>query len=72
MTRMPAVCVAVGHLTSPVDRRRLIDPSFRELVVEAVLAAVQRMYLPAESDVPTGSIDVSQLRTLAPATSSGS
>jgi N-acetylmuramoyl-L-alanine amidase len=30
-----------------------------------MIAAVQRMYLPVESDVPTGSIDVSTLRTLA-------
>jgi N-acetylmuramoyl-L-alanine amidase len=30
--------------------------------VESILAAVQRMYYPVESDVPTGSIDVRQLR----------
>jgi N-acetylmuramoyl-L-alanine amidase len=29
-----------------------------------MMAAVQRMYYPVESDVPTGSIDVSKLRTL--------
>ena len=29
-----------------------------------MIAAVQRMYLPVESDVPTGSIDVSTLRTM--------
>ena len=28
----------------------------------AILAAVQRMYFPVERDVPTGSIDVRQLR----------
>jgi N-acetylmuramoyl-L-alanine amidase len=31
-------------------------------VVEAVVAAVQRMYYPVEDDVPTGSIDVSSIR----------
>ncbi|UQU64983.1 N-acetylmuramoyl-L-alanine amidase [Couchioplanes caeruleus] len=61
-TRMPAVRVELGYLTSPVDRERLIDPLFREQIVEAVLAAVQRMYYPVEADVPTGSIDVRQLR----------
>ncbi|WP_199513241.1 N-acetylmuramoyl-L-alanine amidase [Nucisporomicrobium flavum] len=61
-TRMPAVRVELGYLTSPVDRERLIDPMFREQIVEAVLAAVQRMYYPVEADVPTGSIDVRQLR----------
>ena len=62
LTRMPAVRVDVGYLTSKTDRERLIDPAFREQVVEAVLAAVQRMYFPVEADVPTGSIDVRQLR----------
>ncbi len=31
-------------------------------MVEAIIAAVQRMYFPIEQDVPTGSIDVSELR----------
>jgi N-acetylmuramoyl-L-alanine amidase len=65
LTRMPAVRVEVGYLTSPVDRERLVDPRFRELVIESIMAAVQRMYFPVESDVPTGSIDVSKLRALA-------
>jgi N-acetylmuramoyl-L-alanine amidase len=62
LTRMPAVRVDVGYLTSPVDRERLIEPMFREGVVEAIVAAVQRMYYPVEDDVPTGSIDVSAIR----------
>jgi N-acetylmuramoyl-L-alanine amidase len=65
LTRMPAVRVEVGYLTSPVDRARLIDPRFRDLVIESIMAAVQRMYFPVDSDVPTGSIDVSKLRALA-------
>jgi N-acetylmuramoyl-L-alanine amidase len=62
LTRMPAVRVDLGYLTSPLDRDRLVNPLFREQVVEAILAAVQRMYFPVERDVPTGSIDVRQLR----------
>jgi N-acetylmuramoyl-L-alanine amidase len=62
LTRMPAVRVDLGYLTSPLDRDRLVNPLFREQVVEAILAAVQRMYYPVEHDVPTGSIDVRQLR----------
>ncbi|NLU78058.1 N-acetylmuramoyl-L-alanine amidase [Micromonospora sp. HNM0581] len=62
ITRMPAVRVEVGYLTSPSDRERLIAPRFRDTLVEAMVAAVQRMYLPIERDVPTGSIDVSELR----------
>ncbi|GGM10018.1 N-acetylmuramoyl-L-alanine amidase [Dactylosporangium sucinum] len=64
LSRMPAVRVDVGYLTSPADRQQLIDPAFRDRVVDAMMAAVQRMYLPVEADVPTGSIDVSLLRTL--------
>ncbi|GIF11514.1 N-acetylmuramoyl-L-alanine amidase [Actinoplanes teichomyceticus] len=62
LTRMPAVRVDLGYLTSPADRERLVNPMFREQIVEAILAAVQRMYFPVERDVPTGSIDVRQLR----------
>jgi N-acetylmuramoyl-L-alanine amidase len=62
LTRMPAVRVETGYLTSPADRARLTDPLFRERLVEAIVAAVQRMYYPVENDVPTGSIDVSTLR----------
>jgi len=62
LTRMPAVRVDLGYLTSPLDRDRLGNPMFREQIVEAILAAVQRMYFPVERDVPTGSIDVRQLR----------
>jgi N-acetylmuramoyl-L-alanine amidase len=62
LTRMPAVRADLGYLTSPSDRDRLVNPLFREQIVEAILAAVQRMYYPVEADVPTGSIDVRQLR----------
>ncbi|WP_434742218.1 N-acetylmuramoyl-L-alanine amidase [Micromonospora sp. SH-82] len=62
LTRMPAVRVEVGYLTSPTDRSRLVDPRFRDRVAESIVAGVQRMYLPIELDVPTGSIDVSELR----------
>ncbi|MFJ6163625.1 N-acetylmuramoyl-L-alanine amidase [Micromonospora orduensis] len=64
LTRMPAVRVEVGYLTSPTDRARLVDPRFRDRVVEAIVAAVQRMYYPIERDVPTGSLDVSELRAV--------
>ncbi len=67
-TRMPAVRVEAGYLSSPADRANLIDPLFRERVVEAIVAAVQRMYLPVEHDVPTGSIDVSAIRATVPST----
>ncbi|HEU4423871.1 MAG TPA: N-acetylmuramoyl-L-alanine amidase [Pilimelia sp.] len=68
LTRMPAVRVDAGYLTSPVDRGRLVDPLFRDRLVEAIVAAVQRMYYPVDHDVPTGSIDVRNLRAMVAAT----
>jgi N-acetylmuramoyl-L-alanine amidase len=62
LTRMPAVRVEAGYLTSPADRARLVDPMFRERMVEGIMAAVQRMYYTDDVDVATGSIDVSALR----------
>lgn len=62
LTRMPAVRVDLGYLTSPHDRALLTDPVTRDRTVDAVVAAVQRMYLPLERDLPTGEIDVRDLR----------
>lgn len=71
LTRMPAVRVDLGYLTSPTDFQRLVDPMFRDRAVEAMIAAVQRMYLPIEADVATGSIDVRRLRALTANAASG-
>jgi N-acetylmuramoyl-L-alanine amidase len=54
LTRMPAVRLELGHLTSPGDAARLADPAFRDTVADAVLVAVQRLYLPPDLDPPTG------------------
>ncbi|MGY1811249.1 N-acetylmuramoyl-L-alanine amidase [Blastococcus sp. SYSU D00820] len=54
MTRMPAVRLDCGYLSHPVDRLLLLDARLRSTVAAAVLAAVQRLFLPAEADPPTG------------------
>lgn len=54
LTRMPAVRVELGYLTSPLDRTRLTDPLFRDTVAEGLLVAIQRLYLPQSDDPPTG------------------
>jgi N-acetylmuramoyl-L-alanine amidase len=54
LTRMPAVRIELGYLTSPLDRVRLTDPLFRDTVAEGLLVAVQRLYLPQSDDPPTG------------------
>ena len=53
-TRMPAVRIELGYVTNPGDAARLADATFRDAVAEAVVVAVQRLYLPAEQDSDTG------------------
>ncbi|MDQ3114549.1 MAG: N-acetylmuramoyl-L-alanine amidase, partial [Actinomycetota bacterium] len=60
-TRMPAVRVELGYVTNPDDAARLGDPDFRDVVAEAIVVAVQRLYLPSELDPPTGALRLSQL-----------
>jgi N-acetylmuramoyl-L-alanine amidase len=64
LTRMPAVQIEVGYLTSPSDRAAIVDPTFRDTVAEAILIAVQRVFLPQDSDVKTGTLDVTALRAM--------
>ncbi|MCW2777318.1 MAG: cwlM [Frankiales bacterium] len=64
MTRMPAVRVELGHLSNPDDAARLADPAFRDTVAEAVLVAVQRLYLPPDLDAPTGVLRLADLARL--------
>jgi N-acetylmuramoyl-L-alanine amidase len=61
-TRMPAVRIDAGYLTNPGDAARLADPSFRDVIAEAVVVAVQRVYLDAESDSKTGVLRLGELR----------
>lgn len=64
-TRMPAVRVDVGYVTNPGDAARLADPAFRDVVAEAVVVAVQRMYLEPEDDAHTGVLRLDELRAMA-------
>jgi len=46
MTRMPAVRIECGYLSSPEDSQRLGDPAFRDALAEGVAAAVVRFFAP--------------------------
>jgi N-acetylmuramoyl-L-alanine amidase len=61
LTRMPAVQVEAGYVTNPHDAARLADPEFRDTIAEALLAAVQRLYLPAADDPGTGQLRLPEL-----------
>jgi N-acetylmuramoyl-L-alanine amidase len=54
MTRMPAIRVDVGYVTNDADAAHLRSAEFRDTVAEAVVAAIQRLYLPADRDLVTG------------------
>lgn len=62
-TRMPAVRVDVGYLTNRQDAARLADPAFRDTLAEAVVVALQRLYLPVDSDPKTGSLSLADIRS---------
>jgi N-acetylmuramoyl-L-alanine amidase len=55
-TRMPAIRVEVGYLTNAGDAARLGEPTLRDTLAESIVAAVQRLFLPAEDDAPTGTL----------------
>lgn len=61
-TKMPAVRMEAGYLSSAGDARRLRDPGFRDVLAEAVVVAVQRFYLSPEADAHTGLMRLSELR----------
>ncbi len=61
LTRMPAVRVEPGYLSSPSDAARLATGEFRDALAEAVVAALQRLYLPEHLDVPTGQFRIAAL-----------
>jgi N-acetylmuramoyl-L-alanine amidase len=62
-TRMPAVRIELGYLTNPSDAARLSDPAFRDVLAEAIVAAVQRLYLPPDEDADTGILRIPGLRS---------
>ena len=61
-TRMPAVRIEAGYLTNSGDAARLGDPAFRDVLAEAIVAAVQRLYLPPDQDAETGFLRIPELR----------
>ena len=64
LTQMPAVRLELGHVSHAGDAGRLADPAVRDVVAEAVLVAIQRLYLPADLDPPTGVLRLPDLAHL--------
>lgn len=62
LTKAPAVRIDLGYLTNPHDAERLGRGDFRDVIAEALVIAIQRLYLAAEDDAKTGTLRLSDLR----------
>ena len=64
LTSMPTVEIVVGYLSNPHDTAVLVDPKYRDVITEAMLIAVKRLYLADNDDQPTGTFTFSELLEL--------
>jgi N-acetylmuramoyl-L-alanine amidase len=62
MTTAPTVRIDLGYVSNPGDLGRLSRPDFRDVIAEALVIAIQRLYLAAEDDAKTGTLRISDLR----------
>lgn len=62
LTKAPAVHIDLGYKTNPGDIGRMSRPDFRDVIAEALVIAIQRLYLAAEDDAKTGTLRISDLR----------
>ena len=62
LTKSPAVLLELGYITNTRDAQRLNDESFRETIAEALVIAIQRLYLSAQEDAKTGTLRIEDLR----------
>lgn len=60
-TTMAAVRVDLGYLTNADDAARLADPGARDLIADAIVVAIQRVYLPSHEDAQTGALHLRDL-----------
>jgi N-acetylmuramoyl-L-alanine amidase len=62
LTKSPTVRIDIGYLSNPGDAARLARPDFRDVIAEAVVVAIQRLYLASEDDAKTGTLRISDLQ----------
>ena len=63
LTRAPAVQIDLGYDTNPGDMERIARADFRDVIAEALVIAIQRLYLAAEDDAKTGTLRIADLRS---------
>jgi N-acetylmuramoyl-L-alanine amidase len=58
---MPTVQVDIGYLTNGYDASVLTSPRMRDVIAEAILISVKRLYLLGQDDQPTGTYTFAEL-----------
>jgi N-acetylmuramoyl-L-alanine amidase len=58
---MPTVRIEAGYLSHPQDAARLSDPAFLDTLAEAIVIALQRMYLGEDDTNATGVLHLGDL-----------
>lgn len=61
LTKMPTVQVDIGYLTNEYDASILTNPRIRDVIAEAILISVKRLYLLGQDDQPTGTYTFAEL-----------
>jgi len=61
-TQMPTVRIETGYLSHADDAAKLADPAFRDILAEAIVIALQRMYLGDDDTIATGVLRLGDLR----------
>ena len=56
LTSIPSIQLDIGYLSNPDEAGRLADPVFRQVLADAIVIAIQRLYLLEEDDEPTGTL----------------
>lgn len=62
LTRSPTVRIDSGYLTNKGDASRLARADFRDVLAEAIVIAIQRLYLTSEDDAKTGTLRIADLK----------
>ncbi|MDT0221787.1 N-acetylmuramoyl-L-alanine amidase [Gordonia sp. AC31] len=61
LTKMPVALIDVGYITNPNDAAVLADSDWRNVIADAIVVAVKRLYLLDQDDRPTGTYTFADL-----------
>lgn len=61
LTTMPTVQISMGYMTNPDDVAKLTDPRTRDVIADAIVVAVKRLYLMDQDTEPTGTYNFAKM-----------